>query len=101
MNGGMAGQMNSKTAGQMNCGEEQGKLREDDIEEKEVCSMNTIRRGSRGKAVRVWQIIVGTTPDGIFGSGTESATKNWQTSHGLTADGIVGAKSWKAGLESL
>lgn len=92
---------NSEAAEQMNSGEEQGKSRKDDIEEKEVYSMNTIRRGSRGKAVRVWQIIVGTTPDGIFGSGTESTTKNWQTSHGLTADGIVGAKSWKAGLESL
>ncbi len=101
MNGETTGQMNSEAAGQMNSGEEQGKSRKDDIEEKEVYSMNTIRRGSRGKAVRVWQIIVGTTPDGIFGSGTESATKNWQTSHGLTADGIVGAKSWKAGLESL
>lgn len=101
MNSEAVGQMNSEAAGQMNSGEEQGKSREDEIEEKEVYSMNTIRRGSRGKTVRVWQIIVGTTPDGIFGSGTESATKNWQTSHGLTADGIVGAKSWKAGLESL
>lgn len=63
--------------------------------------MTTIKRGSKGKAVKVWQIIVGATPDGSFGSGTESKTKNWQASHGLTADGIVGPKSWKAGLESL
>ena len=63
--------------------------------------MTTIKRGSKGKAVKVWQIIVGATPDGTFGSSTESKTKNWQASHGLTADGIVGAKSWKAGLESL
>lgn len=64
-------------------------------------NMTTIKRGSRGNAIMVWQIIVEATPDGIFGSGTESATKNWQASHGLVADGIVGPKSWKAGLESL
>lgn len=70
-------------------------------EETEEYAITTIKRGSRGKAVKVWQIIVGATPDGTFGGGTESATKNWQTSHGLKADGIVGVKSWKAGLESL
>ncbi len=63
--------------------------------------MDTIKKGSKGKAVKVWQIIVGVTPDGDFGSGTKAATKTWQSNHGLTADGIVGAKSWKAGLESL
>ena len=67
----------------------------------EEYDMTTIKRGSNGKAVKVWQIIVGATPDGTFGGGTESATKNWQASHGLTADGIVGPKSWKAGLESV
>lgn len=64
-------------------------------------NMQTIKKGSKGKAVKVWQIIIGATADGNFGSGTESTTKTWQKSHGLTADGIVGAKSWKAGLESL
>ena len=64
-------------------------------------NMQTIKKGSKGKSVKVWQIIIGVTADGNFGSGTESTTKTWQKSHGLTADGIVGAKSWKAGLESL
>jgi len=64
-------------------------------------NMNTIKKGSKGNAVKVWQIIIGVAADGIFGSGTESATKTWQSNHGLTADGIVGAKSWKAGLEAL
>ena len=91
----------SGTAGQMNSGEETETSQKKDVEEKEDYSMATIRRGSKGNAVEVWQIIVGATPDGIFGSGTESATKNWQASHGLVADGIVGAKSWKAGLKSL
>lgn len=63
--------------------------------------MDTIRKGSKGKSVKVWQIIIGVTADGDFGSGTKAATKTWQSNHGLTADGVVGSKSWKAGLESL
>lgn len=70
-------------------------------EETEDYNMTTIKRGSKGKAVKVWQIIIGAKADGTFGSSTESKTKNWQTSHGLVADGIVGPKSWKAGLGSL
>lgn len=70
-------------------------------EESEEYNMKTIKRGSEGNAVKVWQIIVGATADGVFGSKTESATKDWQESHGLTVDGIVGPQSWKAGLESL
>lgn len=65
--------------------------------------MQAIRKGSKGKAVKIWQVILGYTGskiDGIFGSGTEADTRIWQKAHGLTADGIVGAKSWKAGLES-
>lgn len=71
------------------------------VKESEDYSMNTIKKGSKGNAVKVWQIIIGTTADGIFGSGTESITKTWQKNHGLTADGIVGKNSWKTGLESL
>lgn len=64
-------------------------------------NMKTIKKGSKGNAVKVWQIIIGATADGNFGSGTESSTKIWQKNHGLTADGIVGKMSWKAGLEAL
>ena len=71
------------------------------VKESEDYNMKTIKKGSKGNAVKVWQIIIGTTPDGIFGSGTESVTKTWQKNHGLTADGIVGKNSWKTGLESL
>lgn len=69
--------------------------------ESEDYNMKTIKKGSKGNAVKVWQIIIGAAADGIFGSGTESATKIWQSKHGLTADGIVGKMSWKAGLEAL
>ncbi len=71
------------------------------VKESEDYSMNTIKKGSKGNAVKVWQIIIGTTADGIFGSGTENMTKTWQKNHGLMADGIVGKNSWKVGLESL
>ena len=67
-------------------------------------NMQTIKKGSKGKAVKIWQVILGYTGskiDGIFGSGTEADTRIWQKAHGLNADGIVGTKSWKAGLESL
>ena len=70
-------------------------------ENTEDYNMKTIKKGSKGNAVKVWQIIIGAAADGNFGSGTEHMTKTWQGNHGLTADGIVGAKSWKAGLEAL
>ena len=69
--------------------------------ESEDYNMKVIKKGSKGNAVKVWQIIVGATSDGNFGSGTESKTIAWQKNHGLTPDGIVGKNSWKAGLESL
>lgn len=59
----------------------------------------TLRRGDRGEYVAEWQRRIGTLPaDGIFGAGTEGATKRWQTQQGLDADGIVGAKSWAAAI---
>lgn len=55
----------------------------------------TIRKGSRGNDVKQWQTAIKALPiDGIFGAGTETATKKWQQSHGLAADGIVGPKTW-------
>ena len=67
----------------------------------EDVKMKTIKSGSKGNAVKVWQIIVGVYPDGVFGTKTERATKEFQRKHNLTVDGIVGDKSWSAGLKSL
>lgn len=64
-------------------------------------NMPLIRKGSRGKAVQIWQVIIGVTADGIFGSNTEAATWLFQQNAGLAVDGIVGKNSWKAGLESV
>ena len=63
--------------------------------------MPTIKKGSQGKAVKIWQIIVGVVADGDFGNATLTATKKFQEKHGLTVDGIVGTNSWKKGLESV
>ena len=63
--------------------------------------MPTIKDGSKGKAVRIWQEIVGVEVDGIFGPKTEAATKKLQKKHKINDTGIVGEKTWKAGLESL
>ena len=56
----------------------------------------TLRRGSRGGAVREVQAIVGAKPDGIFGPRTEAAVKAFQRRRGLTPDGIVGPLTWTA-----
>ena len=60
-----------------------------------------IREGSTGKAVRVWQIIVGTDPDGEFGPKTKAATKKLQKTAGVEQDAIVGPITWAAGLNTL
>lgn len=54
----------------------------------------TIKVGSRGKWVSIWQEIVQADPDGIFGPKTKSKTKTYQTANKLTADGIVGKNTW-------
>jgi GH24 family phage-related lysozyme (muramidase) len=63
--------------------------------------MPIIKKGSKGKAVKVWQVIIGANVDGDFGSKTESLTKQFQEKHKLTADGIVGMYTWSAGLGTL
>lgn len=63
--------------------------------------MPQITKGSTGKAVKIWQIIIGVNPDGVFGNNTLTATKEFQKEHSLTANGIVGTNSWKVGLESV
>lgn len=56
----------------------------------------TLRKGSKGEWVKKMQKVLGTTPDGDFGPGTERAVKAWQEKNGLTADGIVGPKTLAA-----
>lgn len=70
----------------------------------EVYDMPQIKNGSKGKAVKIWQIILGFTGaavDGKFGNKTEAATREWQKNKGLKVDGIVGKNSWRAGLDTV
>jgi peptidoglycan hydrolase-like protein with peptidoglycan-binding domain len=61
----------------------------------------TLKNGSKGKAVKVWQEIVGVTADGVYGSKSISATKDLQKKAGIQVDGIVGKDTWTAGLNTL
>jgi peptidoglycan hydrolase-like protein with peptidoglycan-binding domain len=56
----------------------------------------TLRIGSRADVVKDWQRIIGVEPDGVFGSGTQAATKAWQAVRGLKDDGVVGPATWAA-----
>lgn len=66
-----------------------------------TCSISTIRKGSKGKLVKVWQAIVEAKVDGLFGKETEELTKDFQWSRGLVVDGIVGTKTWDMAISYL
>ena len=83
------------------------KISEDENIEVGDIEMPQIKKGSKGKAVKIWQVIVGVTADGIFGNDTYNATIKFQSKHKdgngkpLVQDGIVGKLTWRAGLESV
>ena len=67
-------------------------------------NMPTIKQGSKGQIVKIWQIILGFAKDqidGVFGPYTEQRTIQFQAERGLTKDGIVGSKTWEEGIEKL
>lgn len=55
-----------------------------------------VKRGDRGRAVRLIQQKLRLTVDGVFGKATERAVKRFQGRKGLTADGVVGPETRKA-----
>jgi len=64
----------------------------------------TIRKGDRGSDVQLCQERLTAhgfpcTPDGIFGSGTESKVIHFQQNQNLGADGIVGSRTWEELLD--
>ena len=71
------------------------------VSSKEEYNMPMIKQGSKGTAVKIWQVIIGVEVDGSFGPATLAATKKFQEKHGLVVDGIVGKNSWREGLESV
>lgn len=61
--------------------------------------MDTVRRGSKGLAVRILQGVLNARGykvniDGIFGPQVEKAFRSFQSTHKLAVDGICGPKSW-------
>lgn len=66
----------------------------------EVCSMKTIRKGSKGTQVKVLQWLLSNAGydcgeiDGVCGAKTVAAIKAFQQANGLTADGICGRLTW-------
>lgn len=63
--------------------------------------MPVIKYGSKGKAVEVWQVILGIKVTGLFDINTENATKKFQAKCGLVEDGIVDSFTWSKGLGEL
>lgn len=61
-------------------------------------TMPIIKKGSVGRAVKVWQTVIGVNADGEFGPITDTATRQFQKAYKLEVDGEVGSKTWGAGL---
>jgi peptidoglycan hydrolase-like protein with peptidoglycan-binding domain len=67
-------------------------------------SLPTLKRGSIGEAVRLWQQFLNEQNipldpesralDGIFGVGTERGTKEYQARRGLPLTGIVDSQTY-------
>jgi len=61
------------------------------------CSVQVLRYGSSGSAVKVaQQRLGGLAVDGIFGADTRARVKSYQGSKGLVVDGIIGPATWAA-----
>lgn len=56
---------------------------------------DTIKKGSKGSAVKMLQKYLHLAEDGIFGDITEEAVRSFQRSRGLLVDGIVGPITWQ------
>ena len=56
--------------------------------------MTTVKKGSKGEAVKQLQMLLGITADGIYGPKTKAAVIAYQTAHDLEPDGICGPKTW-------
>lgn len=75
------------------------------VESKEVYTMGTIRKGSKGTQTKVLQWLLNNAGcdcgeiDGICGTKTVAAIKAYQQKNGLDVDGICGRLTWAALLK--
>ena len=60
-----------------------------------------LKKGSKGRYVKLVQEKVGATQDGDFGPKTEAAVKKWQRDNDLVVDGVVGPVTWGAMFETV
>lgn len=64
--------------------------------------MPLIKKGNRGKAVKILQILLGgLAVDGSFGAKTDEAVRAFQKRKGLVVDGEVGPLTWNALFNTL
>lgn len=56
--------------------------------------METLRKGSKGDAVKLLQQALHLAVDGIFGKITDETVRCFQRKNNLVADGVVGATTW-------
>ena len=76
-------------------------IREKKSEKPEEVKMKKLKSNMTGKAVKIWQVIIGAETTGVFDLPTEKKTVKWKKEHGLDDSPTVGDKAWKTGLESL
>lgn len=62
--------------------------------------METIKRGSKGEAVRLLQSALHLAVDGVFGRITDEAVRAFQRKNNLKADGVVGSATWAKLLDA-
>lgn len=67
--------------------------------DKLMADLPTLKRNSKGPAVKRWQALLNTKganlkEDGDFGRATGLATRNFQHDNGLNVDEFVGQKTW-------
>lgn len=64
-------------------------------------NLPTIRKGSKGKAVRILQALLYINVTGEFDLNTEDSCKYFQNKAKVAVDGICGPKTWKKILEDI
>lgn len=57
--------------------------------------------GDKGALVKLIQVIVGVTTDGMYGKDTKKAVENFQSTHNCECDGIVGTETFTAMSEHI